>query len=56
MRRGTKLHCFEIEDIRTGRITTMRGKSRMSVEKRLGKRADDVFIRKCKPSKRGGRS
>jgi hypothetical protein len=43
-----KLKCWAITDIRTGRVTVVRAKNRRTLERRLGKRADEVLISECK--------
>ena len=47
------LRKYKITDIRTGRVDTMKGKSRRTIEKRLGKRADDVLIHIMKDIRHG---
>lgn len=41
-----KLKCWQVTDIRAGRATVVRAKSRRTLDKRLGKRADDILIRR----------
>lgn len=40
-----KLKCWELQDRRTGRTNIVRGKSRRTLEKRLGETADHVLTR-----------
>ena len=43
-----KLKCWRLTDIRTGRVTEVRAKSSRTLNKRLGKRANEVLISECK--------
>lgn len=47
-----KLKCWQLTHIRTGRVTMLRAKSRRTLEKRLGKAADDVLIKELKCQRR----
>ncbi|MFC2067739.1 hypothetical protein ACFLTP_01820 [Chloroflexota bacterium] len=48
---GYKLKVFEVTDLRTGQVDLVRAKSILTLEKRLGKRVNDVSIRLVKEGK-----
>lgn len=43
---GYKLKRWLIRDIRTGRVNEVRAKSRRSLNKRLGKRVNEVLVKR----------
>jgi hypothetical protein len=45
---GYKLKCWQLTDIRTGHVTQVKAKSRRTLDRQLGRRANDVLIERCK--------